>query len=599
VTQTPVRKLVVLLHADVVGSTSLVQMDETMAHERIQDTFRRFSETINGYGGIAHEIRGDALVAEFARASDAVCASIAFQSTNISHNESLHDDMKPLLRIGIAMGEVVVADNTVTGEGIVLAQRLEQLAEPGGVVVQGSVSETVPTRLPFEFDSLGEKMLKGFDQPIRAFAVQLKSGEQIPDAEPGSVMPEFGTGAAHETLQLELPDKPSIAVLPFTSMSADPEQEFLADGVSEDIITELSKISKLFVVARNSTFTYKGRAVDIKQVGREQGVHYVLEGSVRRSGDRLRITAQLIDATTGDHLWVQRYDRVIHDVFELQDEITREVTSALQVELTEGEQARLWASGTQNFEAWEIVIQIPELIYCHRKEHILMGRRLSEQALLLDKNYAAAWTMLGFSHWEEAFNGWSENPEASLNHAIDAAAVSQSIDDSNPDTYALLAWIHLSLRKYNQAFDLAKQAMVLGPNNSFVVGVASDVALFCDRPHDMILLLNKAMRLCPIYPAWYPSSLAWAYLLMDRREAAIDSAKTSSGIDPDYPFNYMVLAIAFAESEREQEACTAIENLLRIDPSYSLRTFSECQPFRDAEVLDRHIEGLRKAGLPE
>ena len=173
--------------------------------------------------------------------------------------------------------------------------------------------------------------------------------------------------------------------------------------------------------------------------------------------------------------------------------------------------SRLWASGTQNFEAWEIVIQIPELIYSHRKEHILMGRRLAEQALLLDKNYGAAWAMLGLSHWEEAFNGWSENPEASLNLAIDAAAVSQSIDDSNPDTYALLTWIHLSLREYDQASDFAQQGMLLGPNNSFVVGVASDVAMFCDRPDDMIVLLNKAMRLCPIYPAWYPSNLAWAY----------------------------------------------------------------------------------------
>jgi len=599
VTEEPTRKLAVLLHADVIGSTALVQLNETVAHARIQDAFQRFSQTITQHHGTTQEIRGDALVAEFSRASDAVTAAMDFQSTNTAHNEGISDEIRPELRVGIAMGEVVVADNTVTGEGIVLAQRLEQLAEPGGVVVQGSVSETVPTRMPFEFENLGEQSLKGFEQPVRVFAVQLKSGEQIPDAESSSVISEFGTRDVYETLQLELPDKPSIAVLPFTSMSADPEQEFLADGVSEDIITELSKISKLFVVARNSTFTYKGRAVDVKQVGREQGVHYVLEGSVRRNGDRLRITAQLIDATTGDHLWAQRYDRVIHDVFELQDEITREVTSALQVELTEGEQARLWASGTQNFEAWEIVIQIPELIYSHRKEHILMGRRLSEEALLLDKNYAAAWTMLGLAHWEEAFNGWSENPEASLNLAIDAAAVSQSIDDSNPDTYALLTWIHLSLRKYNQAFDLAKQAMVLGPNNSFVVGVASDVALFCDRPHDMIVLLNKAMRLCPIYPAWYPSSLAWAYLLMDRREDAIDSAKTSSGIDPDYPFNYMVLAIAFAESECEQEARTAIENLLRIDPSYSLRTFSECQPFRDAKVLNRHIEGLRKAGLPE
>ena len=583
-------KLAVILHADIAGSTALVQQDEQLAHERIQDAFQCFSDTIGKYHGRVQEMRGDALLAEFGRASDAVSASLAFQAEQIEHIVTLNDNIRPTVRVGIAMGEVIIADNTVTGAGVVLAQRVEQLAEPGGVCVTAAIHEALPQRMPFDLNSLGEQDVKGFDEQVRVYTVSLS---------PDSVLPKPEALLQTEAEVLKLPDKPSIAVLPFTSMSADPEQEFLADGVSEDIITELSKISKLFVVARNSTFTYKGRAVDVKQVGREQGVHYVLEGSVRRNGDRLRITAQLIDATTGDHLWAQRYDRVIHDVFELQDEITREVTSALQVELTEGEQARLWASGTQNFEAWEIVIQIPELIYSHRKEHILMGRRLSEQALLLDKNYAAAWTMLGLAHWEETFNGWSENPEASLNLAMDAAAVSQSIDDSNPDTYALLTWIHLSLRKYDQAFDLAKQAMVLGPNNSFVVGVASDVALFCDRPHDMIVLLNKAMRLCPIYPAWYPSSLAWAYLLMDRREDAIDSAKTSSGIDPDYPFNYMVLAIAFAESEHEQEARTAIENLLRIDPSYSLRTFSECQPFRDAKVLNRHIEGLRKAGLPE
>jgi adenylate cyclase len=444
--------------------------------------------------------------------------------------------------------------------------------------------------MPFDQKNLGEQQLKGFDEQIRVYAVSLS---------PGATIPEPETSHQAEAEALSLPDKPSIAVLPFDNMSGDPEQEYFSDGITEDIITELSKISKLFVVARNSTFTYKGQAVDVKQVGREQGVRYVLEGSVRRSGDRIRITAQLIDATTGLHLWAQRYDRVVQDVFELQDDITREVTSALQVELTEGEQASLWASGTQNLEAWEFVIQIPDLLYSHRRGNVLISRRLAEQALQLDKNYAAAWTLLGLSHWEELFNGWSESPDASLNLAMDAAAYSQSIDDSNPITYALLTWIHLSLRKYNQAFELGQKAMVLGPNNSFVAGVASDVALFCNRPHDMVVLLNKAIRLCPIYPAWYPSSFAWAYLLMDQREDAIASAQTSIDIDPDYPFNYMVLAIVFAELEREQEAHTAVENLLRIDPTYSLRTFSEFQPFRDAEVLGRHIEGLRKAGLPE
>ncbi len=595
----PSRKLAVIVHADVVGSTTLVQRNETTAHARIQDTFQRFSTTINRYGGTAHEIRGDALVAEFARASDAVSAALAFQADNEEHNQTLSDDIQPELRVGISMGEVVIADGTLTGTGVVLAQRLEQLAAPGGIVAQGSVSETVPPRLPIDFESLGEQTLKGFDQSVRAFVVRLKPGEQVPDSETSADIREFETDAAHERPVLELPDKPSIAVLPFTNMSGDPEQEFFSDGIGEDIITALSKISKLLVVARNSTFTYKGRAVDVKQVGREQGVRYVLEGSVRRAGDRLRITAQLIDATTGHHLWAQRYDRVVQDVFALQDEITREVTSALQVELTEGEQARLWASGTQNLEAWEIVIQIPELLYSHRRENLLKGRCLAEQAVQLDAHYAAAWTFLGWSHWEEAFNGWSEDPDASLDLAMDAVSHSLSIDDSDPGTLALLAFIHLSLRKYDEALDFGERAVALGPNNSFVAGVAANVALFCNRPSDMVVSIKKAMRLCPIYPAWYVGDLAWAYLLMDRREDAIATAQRSIEIDPDYIYTYCVLAIVFAELDREQEAHTAVENILRIEPKYSLRIFAESQPFRDADVMDRHVEGLRKAGLPE
>ena len=262
----PSRKLAVILHADVVDSTVLVQREESVAHERIQDTFRRFSETIRAYGGIARELRGDALVAEFARASDAVIAAIAYQIENTDFNARLEDDIQPQLRAGISLGEVIIADNTITGAGVVLAQRLEQLAEPGGVVVQGSVYETVPTRLPFEFASLGEQSLKGFDEPVRAFVVHLKSDEQLPGPESDAAPLKVGAGVDHQRAPLELPDKPSIAVLPFTNMSTAPEQEYLSDGISEDIITALSKISKIFVVARNSTFTYKGRAVDVKQV---------------------------------------------------------------------------------------------------------------------------------------------------------------------------------------------------------------------------------------------------------------------------------------------------------------------------------------------
>jgi tetratricopeptide (TPR) repeat protein len=320
---------------------------------------------------------------------------------------------------------------------------------------------------------------------------------------------------------------------------------------------------------------------------------------VQRGGERLRITAQLIDATTGHHIWAQRYDRVVQDVFELQDEITREVTSALQVELTEGEQARLWASGTRNHEAWETVIQIAELIYGHRKEDMLKGRRLAERALQLDENYASAWTWLGWSYFEEAYNGWSDDSAASLNLALDAAARSRAIDDSNPDTFALLAFIQLSLRDYDQAFEFGQKAMTLGPNNPFAAGVAANVALYCNRPQEMFVLLKKAMRLCPIYSAWYVECLSWANLLIDQRDAAIAVAEEAVKIDPDYIYSHFVLAVANAELGRSGEAAVAVENILRIAPHYTLRTFAETQPFQDAEVLNRQVEGLRKAGLPE
>jgi len=294
------RQLAVIVHADVVGSTTLVQQDETIAHQRIQSAFQRFSEIIETYGGSTRELRGDALVAEYERASDAVAAALAFQLSNTTHNASLDDEIRPELRIGIALGEVVIADDTITGAGVVLAQRLEQLADTGGVVVQGSIAETVPGRMPFTFDNLGEQNLKGFEQPVRAFAVTLEAGKAMPAPEARAARPNATPEPRPDA------NKPSIAVLPFNNMSNDPEQEYFADGIVEDIITALSHIKQWRVVARNSSFVYKGQSVDIRDVAEKLGVRYVLEGSVRKGGNRVRITGQLIDAESGTHLWANR-----------------------------------------------------------------------------------------------------------------------------------------------------------------------------------------------------------------------------------------------------------------------------------------------------
>lgn len=585
------RRLAAILVADVVGYSRLMKEDETGTLERLK-TLRKglVQPSIAERKGRIVKLMGDGLLAEFPSIVEAVQCAVAIQRSMLGFESEPTDDLRIKLRIGVNIGDIIGEGSDIYGDGVNVAARLEALAAPGGICVSSTVFDHVNGKIGADFADIGEHRFKNIDRPVKVYRIILNGDEDV------SSNADNNSGGA---TTLELPDKPSIAVLPFTNMSDDQEQEYLSDGISEDIITALSKISKIFVVARNSTFTYKGRAVDIKQVGREQGVRYVLEGSVRRSGDRLRIAAQLIDATTGDHVWAQRYDRIMEDVFVLQDEITREVTSALQVELTEGEQARLWASGTQNLEAWEIVIQIQELLFSHQKEKVLVSRRLAEQALKLDETYAEAWTMLGLSHWEEVFNGWSEDAGASLDLALDAVSHARAIDEANPDTLAALAWIYLSLRDYDEAFGMAQQALALGPNNSFVTGVASDVAMFCNRPRETATLLKKAIRLCPIYPTWYLGGLGWAYLLMDRREDAIAYAQKSIDIDPDYPFNYMVLAVAYAELGNLGKARDAVENLLKIDSSYSLCTFSKSQPFRDTQVLERHIEGLRLAGLPE
>jgi adenylate cyclase len=581
------RRLAAILAADMVGYSRLMAADEAGTIER-QKIHRAalIDPKIAQYGGRIVKTTGDGMLVEFPSVVDAVQCAVEIQRAMPKRETEVPDDQRIRYRMGINLGDIVIEGDDILGDGVNVAARLESLSETEGLCISDVVYQNIQGKLGLDFEDLGEQALKNMERKVRAW-----NWSKTASTTAGQAKPSPGP--------LPLPDKPSIAVLPFTNMSDDPEQEYFADGICEDIITALSKIPKLFVVARNSTFTYKGHAVDVKQVGREQGVQYVLEGSVRRSGNRLRITAQLIDAVSGHHIWAQRYDRVLQDLFELQDEITREVTSALQVELTEGEQARLWASGTQIHEAWEIFIQVPGLIQSHRKEDIFQARRLAERALQLDENYAGAWTWLGWSHFEEVFHNWSESPDISLELAKDAAARSLSIDDSNPDTFALLTFIELSLRNYDRALEFSQRAVALGPNNSFAAGVAANVALFCNKPEDLAVLVKKAMRLCPIYPAWYAGDLAWAYLLMDRHGDAIDTAQKAVRIDPDYVYTYMVLAIALAELGREKEAREAAENIRRIEPDYTLRTFAETQPFQDVEVLDRHVDGLRKAGLPE
>jgi TolB-like protein/Tfp pilus assembly protein PilF len=402
---------------------------------------------------------------------------------------------------------------------------------------------------------------------------------------------------------LPLPDNPSIAVLPFANMSADPEQEFFSDGITEDIITALSKVDRLLVVARNSTFTYKGQAVDVKQVSREQGVRYVLEGSVRKAGDRVRVTTQLIDATTGHHLWAERYDRDLEDIFAVQDEITREVVVALDIRLRGGEQARIWSGGTRNLEAWECVRRSTDVLDQATPESVRECLRLCERALELDPNYAMAWVMLGWTYHQGVDVGLGhaseEGREAALGLAFDCARRTLELDPSCANAYCLLSFCHLSNGEYDEAIAMSQKAVALAPNHADILALSATVQNKSGRPERSLELIKKAMRLCPVYPGWYFLVLGTAYRLTGQAESAISALEAAIKKSPDFLALHVGLASTLGELGREEDAKKPVSEILRIDPEFSIKTYMAGLSYSDPVVLARFEDGLRKVGLPE
>ena len=585
------RKLAVLLHADVVESTSLVQKDETLAHERIQDTFRRFSETIGNYGGVALEIRGDALVAEFARVSDSVSASLAFQAANITLNEQLSDDIRPILRIGIAMGEVVVADNTVTGEGIVLAQRLEQLAEPGSVCIQGAAYETVPKRLPFDYESLGDQELKGFDRPVRVYAITLKPDGKIPAPDSARALAE-----AHS----EPPQKPSIAVMPFTNMSGDPEQEYFSDGITEDIITGLARFRGLLVIARYSSFSFKGSADDLQVIGKKLGVQYIVEGSVRKSGERVRISTQLVEATTGKHIWAERYDRLLNDIFKVQDEVTHTILSTLpgRVEGDFAEQAK--RKPTANMTAYDYLLR--GHMHCHRltSDDNIEARKMYRKAIDFDPNLALAHAWLAWTYHMDHYFVWETHDSTEL--ATDCINRALALDNDDSFIRTVYAYTLRRDARPEEAEIQFKKAVELNPNDPIATAWLAEFLVSRGRSAEALQWIEKAIRRDPYHvDRCYIIKGEALYCLRDYEGAirAISQARLS-----DNYWGNALLAASCAKIDRMEEARTAAQRVIgfRDEAQKSGRPlpFSDLEfDFADTSDLDHFRDGLRKAGLME
>jgi adenylate cyclase len=406
--------------------------------------------------------------------------------------------------------------------------------------------------------------------------------------------------ASLEKMALPLPEKPSIAVLPFDNMSADPGQEYFSDGITESVITTLSKIPDLFVIARNSTFVYKGQPVKIQQVAEDLGVRYVLEGSVQRTADRVRVTAQLIDAATGTHMWAERYNSDLSDIFRIQDEITIEITRQLRVELIEGDQVRLRAKqDTENLEAYEKALQGRAYSFRGTKDDNVLARQLYEDAIALDPEFVSAYASLGWTHFWDARFGWSESKERSLEEAFTFAQKANSLDDTLDDSHLLLAAVYLLRREWEGAVVEAERAVALNPNGADAYSVLAGIVSCVGRWEDGIVYAKKSIRLNPFPPVYYYHWLGRAYFMTGQYDEAIKTWNKVLQINPDYVPAHSFLAATYSTMNRNEDASDKIAEVLRIDPKFCIESYAQTLPYKSQSDIDRYVQALRKAGLPE
>jgi adenylate cyclase len=612
------------------GYSRLMGEDEE-ATVRTLTTYREVLATlIQQHNGKVVDSPGDNLLAEFASVVDAVQCAVAVQKEIKSRNDELPENRRMQFRIGINLGDVIQEEDRIYGDGVNIAARLEGLSEPGGICISKTVFDHIESKLPYGYEFLGDQTVKNIAKPVVAYRVLMEprvtvAGEKVKSPKAplwkrknifvgalAVIVAIIGVGvwniyfratpiepASLDKMAFPLPEKPSIAVLPFDNLSGDPEQEYIADGITENIITALSYIPEIFVIARNSTFTYKGKAVKVQEVAEDLGVRYILEGSVQRAGDRVRITAQLIDAASGRHLWADRYDRGLQDLFALQDEITLKIVIALQVKLSVGVQTRLIRKTMPNFEAWSYYVRGYGHMKRHAKADNAKARELFERASSLAPEYAPVFMWLGWTHFDDAHHGWSESREESLRRAIELAKKAQALDDSDPMIHSLWGAIYLRQRRYDQAIAAGKKSVALGPNQADPHFMLAMYLHHTGRHKEAVPLIRKAMRLDPYYPSMYLELLSDVYLQMGGYEEAVEAFKMLVVREPHRIVGHVGLAIAYIRLGRKEQVRSEVAEVLRLFPEYSLEVYRKQAHRRDMDpaVMESDIEALREAGL--
>jgi adenylate cyclase len=544
-----------------------------------------FDLKIKEHRGRIVKTTGDGALVEFASVIDAMRCATEMQARMAERNATVPTDNRIEFRIGINVGDIVVEDGDIFGDGVNVAARLEGLAEPGGICVSARVQEDAAGKLDLAFEDLGEQTLKNISRPVRVYRIR-----------PATPVIES------RRVALSLPDKPSLAVLPFQNLSGDPEQEYFVDGVVEEMITAIARLPWLFVIARNSSFAYKGKSPDLRQVGRELGVHYVLEGSVRKAGNRVRITGQLIDTTTGAHIWADRFDGALDDIFELQDQIAGSVVGAIEPKLRQSEIERATRKPTESLDAWDLHLRALALRHKYTDESMREAVALLERALMIDPGYAPAAAMIGFCRVHQRAHVLGAVSDAEVAEAVQLARQAIEAGKENPDTLWMAAYtLAFFAREHVTAATVIDRALTLNPNSAHAWMAYGYVLVFQNQPDRAIPAFERAMRLSPLDPLGrgFTLGLAVAHLAACRYEKAMEWADRTLGEEPRHRPAMRIKAVGCAHLGRIEDAHDWLRRLLELEPGLTITRFKASATHFPPGIVGRYVEGLRKAGLPE
>jgi len=627
------RKLTAILSADVKGYSRLMGEDEVATVRTLTKYRETMSTLIRQHRGRVVDSPGDNLLAEFASVVDAVQCAVEVQQVFKAKNADLPENRKMEFRIGVNLGDVIEEGERIYGDGVNIAARVEGLAEAGGICISGSAYEQIENKLALGYEYMGEQAVKNIIKPIRVYKVpmeprdadslvskkkKVKKGLWQRAALVLVAVLILGGGAlaiwnfflrsspppeelaSKENMAFPLPDKPSVVVLPFVNMSGDPEQEYFVDGMTEDLITDLSKISGLFVIARNSSFTYKGKPVKVRQVAEDLGVRYVLEGSVRKAGDQMRINAQLIDTTTAHHLWAERYDSHIGNVFALQDKITKKIVSALAVKLTTVEQKHGAQRMTNNIDAYDAVLQGREHMLRFTPEDLAKALSYFKKAVEMDPSYSLAHAWLAYTYWKGSDLAWEQSLGVSWFDARMHARkfLQMALKNPTPLAHQVASDMILRQRLHDEAVTQAEKSIALDPNDPVGQVTMASALIYAGRPQEAIDFIKRAMRLDPRLPGLYSFYLGFAHFCMEQLKESVTLIKRGLKFNPEAHVMYSLLAAAYGNLGREQEARSSLDNFMKKLPfPIDLRMLMYMFPFKDPEVAERVADGLLKAGL--